>query len=126
MDGNEYINPNSDIIDSRDVIARIDYLAYLDDEPEDERDQDDYAELIALRKLQEEAEGYAPDWHYGETLINDSYFEDYAQQLAEDIGAIDRDLSWPNNCIDWEQAARELQWDYTLISFDGEDFWIRS
>jgi transcription elongation GreA/GreB family factor len=34
--------------------------------------------------------------------------EDFAQSLAEDMGAIDPKSSWPNNCIDWEQAARDL------------------
>lgn len=38
--------------------------------------------------------------------------EDFAQNLAEDIGAIDPKASWPNNCIDWEYAARELMYDY--------------
>lgn len=38
--------------------------------------------------------------------------EEFAQQLAEDIGAIDSDASWPNNCIDWEYAAKELMYDY--------------
>lgn len=37
---------------------------------------------------------------------------DFAQNLAEDIGAIDEDAAWPNNCIDWERAARELEGDY--------------
>ncbi len=38
--------------------------------------------------------------------------EDFAQNMAEEIGAINRDASWPNNCIDWEQAAREIMYDY--------------
>jgi hypothetical protein len=93
-----------------------------DDMPED---SDDAAELKALRDLRDEAEG-SPDWQYGETLIRDSYFQEYAQELAEDIGAVNSDASWPNRCIDWEQAARELQIDYTLVELDGVDYWIRS
>lgn len=38
--------------------------------------------------------------------------EDFAQETAESIGAIDTDASWPNDCIDWERAARELMYDY--------------
>lgn len=82
-------------------------------------------ELRPFKELAEEAAGYAPDWEYGETLIRDSYFETYAQELAEDIGAINKDAQWPNSCIDWEQAARELQMDYTCVSFDGVEYWIR-
>ena len=128
---------NSDIvIDSRDVIARI---AELEGERDDwdataESDgvgdwkganEDDAEELAALRSLAEEAEGYASDWTYGETLIRDSYFEDYARELAEDIGASKDNASWPNTCIDWERAARELQQDYTAVEFDGVTYWVR-
>lgn len=131
-----------DVIDSRDVIARIGELeserAGLVDELESsiddgkaeritlaEWDAENGAELKALRELAEEAEGYAADWHHGETLIRDSYFKDYAMELAEDIGAINREASWPNTCIDWDQAARELQMDYSAVDFDGVTYWVR-
>ncbi len=38
--------------------------------------------------------------------------EDFAESLAEETGSIDKDAKWPMNCIDWEQAAKELMWDY--------------
>jgi hypothetical protein len=141
----------SDTIDSRDVIERIEELqderqtlidaideAYaLEDEAEREEaiatarsaandwDDENGEELKALLSLQEDAEGYSEDWRYGSTLIRDSYFTDYAQELAEDIGAIKSDATWPNNCIDWDQAARELQMDYTSVEFDGVTYWVR-
>jgi len=71
------------------------------------------------------AEPYCPDWTYGEVLINDSHFEDYARELAEDIGAINPDAGWPNGYIDWERAAEALLIDYTSIEFDGETYWTR-
>lgn len=39
--------------------------------------------------------------------------EDFAMETAEGIGAIDKNASWPNNCIDWERAARDLMMDYS-------------
>jgi hypothetical protein len=123
MQGTDYINPNDDIIDSRDIIARIDYLAYLDDEPEEDRDEEDYAELMALRDLENEAE-CSPDWIHGETLINSDYFVDYARQLAEDI--YDLKDHWPYTCIDWDSAAEELEQDYMLVTYADNDFWIRA
>jgi antirestriction protein len=39
--------------------------------------------------------------------------EDFAREIADEIGAIDKDAKWPMNCIDWEQAARELMYDYS-------------
>lgn len=135
-----HVSPNDDIIDSRDVIERIEELreewneATGDDWQDYALSEDDWKvglgedgaeELMALLALQEEAEGYAPDWHHGSTLIRDSYFEDYARQLAEDLGCIDRESTWPNTHIDWPAAAADLQQDYTSVDFDGITYWIR-
>lgn len=160
------ISNTDDVIDSRDVIARIDELeserqdlvdaaenaketladaqddtsVLADDEGEidslrgeleiaqaklEDWDADNGNELKALKALAEEGEG-SPGWTHGETLIRDSYFEEYAQQLAEDIGAINRDASWPNDCIDWEKAADALKMDYFSVDFDGVEYWIHS
>jgi len=82
-------------------------------------------ELKQLKKLADDAEGYTSDWSHGAQLIRDSHFEEYAQEFAEDIGAIDRKVAWPYTCIDWERAARELQMDYTAVEFDGVTYWVR-
>jgi len=156
------ISNTDDIIDSRDVIARIEELeselqsltdavdeareALTDlgqeepyDSPELEEARETLAsaesdladwegeeELKTLKALADQCDGYG-DWGHGEGLIRDSYFQEYAEQLADDIGAIDRNAKWPVNCIDWEKAARELQqYDYTEVDFDGEAYWIRS
>lgn len=134
------ISNSDDIIGSRDVIARIEELqgerdSYVigapdgTETPDPEgwtRDcEDDAAELATLEALAAQGADYAPDWEYGETLIRDSYFQQYAEELAEDIGAIKADATWPNNCIDWEQAARELRMDYTAVDFDGVTYWVR-
>lgn len=39
--------------------------------------------------------------------------EAFAEEIAEETGAIDRNASWPLNCIDWEYAAKELMYDYS-------------
>lgn len=39
--------------------------------------------------------------------------EEFAREQAESLGLINNDVNWPNNCIDWEKAARELMMDYT-------------
>lgn len=123
---------SDDIIDSRDVIARIEELEAERDAAQEESEaaliawlEADGDELTALKALAEEASGYAADWRHGESLVRDSYFEDYARQLAEDIGAINAEATWPNNCIDWKEAAKELQMDYTSVDFDGITYWTR-
>src|SRR5687767_7294225 len=99
-----------DVIDSRDVIEAIEN--YQSDASTSDVDPDDYR---ALLRLAEQASDYAADWEYGETLIRDSYFTEYAQQLADDIGAIDANAAWPLSHIDWEAAADELKQDYTSV-----------
>ncbi|KKN09800.1 hypothetical protein LCGC14_1043080 [marine sediment metagenome] len=108
-----------DIIDSRDVIEAIDTMRYCCD------GADEALDFAALVKFAAEGEDYAPDWAYSTALIRDSYFEEYAQELAEDIGAIKADAGWPCGYIDWERAARDLQMDYTCVDFDGVTYWTR-
>ncbi len=133
------IDNTDDIIDSRDVIARIEELEEERDDIESddtldaehvatnltEWDADNGDELRALKALADQAEGYCEDWHHGATLIRDSYFREYAQQFAEDIGAINPQATWPNNCIDWDKAANELQSDYSAVEFDDVTYWVR-
>lgn len=38
--------------------------------------------------------------------------EEFAESLAEEMGLIDNNVSWPFTCIDWEFAAKELMYDY--------------
>lgn len=86
-------------------------------------DEENAAELATLNAFIEQG---SSEWEYGETLVRDSYFQRYAQDLAEDIGALNREYSWPHSCIDWERAARELQMDYTSAEFDGVTYWFRA
>lgn len=117
------ITNTQDFIDIRDVIERVEYL-------ENEESLEDQDELTSLKNLLDECRGnggdhqWQGDW-YPVTLIRDSYFEDYAQEMAEDIGAIASNAVWPLQCIDWEEAARLLQQDYTTADFNGETYWYR-
>ena len=119
------VDKYQDILDSRDIIARITELEqWAEESPEDVSDGE-REELVILTALVEEASG-SPDWEYGETLIRDSYFREYAKQLADDIGAVPDDTRWPLTHIDWEAAARELRYDYFAVDFDGVTYWIRN
>lgn len=149
------VSSNDDIIDSRDVVAAVDEyeadraaleerieeidneLTELDDDSDERADLneeragccDELAELeennAGLLAFAKDFEGYAADYRYGEAAINDDYFEEYAQQLAADIGAIDRDANWPLSHIDWTAAADALKQDYTAIEFQEQTFWVR-
>ena len=162
------ITNSEDIIDSRDIIARIDDLqdtfdtlleAVTDADPEGEAEEraealtaladwleaeeedilkslyadsvlalgnsDEATELRVLKELAKEGEAYCSDWNYGEVIIRESHFEDYAKELAHDIGAVDRNAPWPLTHIDWKAAADALRKDYTEIDFDGVTYLTR-
>ena len=38
---------------------------------------------------------------------------DFAMDMADQLGSIKQDESWPYTCIDWDKAARELMMDYS-------------
>lgn len=39
--------------------------------------------------------------------------EDFAENMADELGYMNDAKSWPFTCIDWEQAAKELMYDYS-------------
>lgn len=114
-----------DILDVRDLTTRFEELEDLETPDEDEQE-----ERTKLDALLGDMRGYGGDhqWRgdwYPITLIADESFEEYAQDLAEDIGAIQRDAQWPNNHIDWKAAAEALQQDYSSVEYDGTTYWYR-
>lgn len=108
------------ILDSRSIIERIDALESI--ETRDDWENAELAELIAAR---DEIEPDCSDWQYGEMIIAEWAFEDYARELADDIGAINTDSAWPASFIDWSAAADALKQDYTSADIDGTTWYYR-
>lgn len=89
-----------------------------------EWDEENGKELADLEAFISEG---SSSWEDGETLVRESYFKDYAQELADDLhGERMAKNEWPFSCIDWEKAARELQYDYTGADWDGVTYYFRS
>jgi hypothetical protein len=128
------IENTENVIDSRDVIARIDELESCQDDHEADPtgghfSDEDAAELATLRALADEAES-APDWSHGETLIRRSYFVDYISELINDCYEMPKEMNsgqWPyrHMSIDYEAAANEAEQDYMSVDFDGQEYLIR-
>ena len=123
---NTPITNHDDVIDSRDVIARIEELEDLIENEDQDKLEDEKEELQTLKDLAEEASS-TPHWPYGESLVRDSYFTEYVEQLCEDIGDIPSEFpAYIANHIDWEGVARDIQMDYTSVEFDDVTYWIRA
>lgn len=124
---------SANVIDVRDIIARVEELETERDGLENAdpaRDADLACEHTQLAHILADLQGLGGDeqWRgnwYPVTLIRDSYFRDYAEELADDCGLIPKDAQWPLTCIDWEQAARELRYDYSGVDIDGVTYWTR-
>lgn len=132
---------NQNVIDSRDVVERIEELQTLcenfmtengleeypgfkncDEESKwFDWDLDEGEELYYLQDFVEQY-GNLSAWKDGLTLVRDSYFGEYAEDLAYELYDIKSD-QWPFTCIDWGEAANELKNDYTCLDFHGEDYW---
>ena len=121
----------ADIIDVRDIIARVEELAedltaYSAEAHAHPELVDEHAALCAImRDLAGNGgdEQWEGDW-YPVTLIRDSYFINYAQELCEDIGDIPKNL--PSYIeIDWDATARNIRVDYSATEIDGVTYWYR-
>lgn len=119
------VSPFTDVLDSRDILKRIEELADREGDEDDPLEAEERDELQALRDLAEEGEQYAGDWQDGATLVRESYFKRYAEELAEDMGFAAPD-SWPGRHIDWAAAAEELKQDYSEVDFAGVTYLVRS
>lgn len=111
-------------IDTRNLIDELNDLEMRrdDEEQDDPLNEDEFTRLTAIHNLINEVGDEASDGVY---LVPESEFTEYAQELAEEIGAISSDASWPNNHIDWEAAANSLKSDYSSITFEGVDYLYR-
>ena len=147
-------NYNDDIIDSRDLYKRQQELDGMKSDVEDaQADYDEALEnfeadegtqeavndaLQALKDAQDEfalpeqqeldmlnqLENEIDDFMHGATLIADDYFKTYAQQYADDIGAIDRNAGWPLTYIDWDAAAEALKSDFSSVEIEGNTYYF--
>jgi hypothetical protein len=129
------ISDTADFLDVRDVIKRVEELrkliaAYAEKMDDWQANADNVEELERLEALLGELKGCGGDheWRgawYPVTLIRDDYFETYAREFAEDIGAVGKHNTWPTNHIDWKAAAEALQQDYTQVDFGESTYWYR-
>lgn len=119
------IDWDASVIDSRDVIELRDYLRDLQESGE-ELTADDVEDLARATAICDQAEPYAPDWDYGVPLIAVSHWVNYVRELVQELGFLPSDMpAWISRSINWESVAREVSIDYTLITVDGMEWWVR-
>ncbi len=117
------ISNYDDVIDSRDILERIEELQAL---IADESTNADFLawceEFDALTSIAVEAEKYSDDWQYGAQLIRESYFETYMDDMIEDCYALPKYMPfWMTVTYDYEVLKQACP----VIDFDGVTYYIR-
>jgi hypothetical protein len=114
---------SQDVIDSRDLVK---LLANL--EQGEQHDEDEAVLIKALHEIRDECE--SSGWAYGIGFIRDSYWWEYCQEFAVDVGYTkrdgnDRDSNPLDQCIDWEKWADLMMQDYQTIDIGGTEYYWR-
>lgn len=132
---NEYIE-HDDVLDVRDIAGHIREAASVVDA--EDCTEDEQAEALEALKAYADAfndltnidhgedwEALADAWDEldGPTMIRESYWVAYVQELATDIGAVGEGADWI--VIDWTATADGVKVDYTEFDLDGETYYIR-
>lgn len=86
--------------------------------------EDESEDLQTLKNFAEQVEDYCTDYLHGETLIRESYFTEYAEELVKDCYGLSNDL--PSFIvIDWEATSDNVKEDYSKADFDGVTYYFR-
>lgn len=123
---------HDDIIDVRDIIERIEELESSKDNHEQDPEgghwsDEEEQELITLTAIMEDLKGnggdeqWRGDW-YPVTLIRESYFEEYMDEMVADCYEVPKNLpSFMTITLDYVA----LQMDYTSTEIDGVTYLYR-
>ncbi|QFG12146.1 Hypothetical Protein OBI_RACECAR_306 [Arthrobacter phage Racecar] len=132
-----------DILDLRDLAETArEASAILEDDEQDESEKEDAKETLealasmlsdmgySVEALEEDAvadELQSIGNNYECTLIAESHFQSYCEELCEDLGYLPKDLpAFLSNNINWSGVADDLKDDYNEVELDGETYFIRS
>lgn len=117
-------------LDLRDLAEEYDGLKERRDDPDGSNplDEDDEQRISALADLDKQLFSGLAEYADNEpTAIAEDEFEDYAQELADDLGYARDSASNPlMGFIDWEGWAESLKVDYTEVTFEGDTYLIRA
>ena len=78
-------------------------------------------ELKEIEEIDDVENELGSEFEYGVTLVDVDDWEEYVEELLEDIGYIPKDFpSWIE--IDWEATANNVKVDYTEVTYQGNSY----
>lgn len=114
---------NSEVIDSRDIIQRLEELRESSETPAEKQ------ELAALEKLNKQCEDIT-DWEHGRPIIRNTYFTTYIKELIHDVfewppkGINIKEWPYKHMVLDYNAAAKEALADYETVTFMGRRWFV--
>ena len=88
--------------------------------------EDELKEIEEIDTLEDEINCYTGDnFDDGVYLIDEDDFEEYCEELVEDIEDIGGLPSYISNNIDWEGVAEDLKVDYSEVEFRDTTYLYR-
>lgn len=105
--------------EAKQLKDRLDNGEWVGEEDDEQPDPDEVEELLSLHELQDAYDGHDP------VLIHEDHFVEYAQQKAEDIGAVEDAHRWPADHINWDEAADALKMDYSSLEWRDHTYYYQ-
>lgn len=116
------ISNRDDLVDSRDVLARVEEL---------ESDRIGW-ELMELRDLVAQLRTVGGDRpEDGQTLIRENHLADYVKELYMEctdqdlLRQVQEQLEGPWKHVDWAAVAEDERSDYTEVTWAGVTYYVR-
>lgn len=113
----------SETINSVEVIDR---LHLLEDRKKDiPLSSEEAAELVDLRKLDEQGQSVSVDWDLGTVMVRTDYFTQYVKDYAVEILGIPG-IDFPSFVVvDWDKTAENFKTDWSPIWFGDTIYYVR-
>ena len=122
-DVNDYKEEDAEDLEIPDLFEEIEFI-------EEEAFTINYEDLLSeyedIKNFIDELEGYG-DFKYGETIISEDYFTDYAEDLVKDLGYLTDNLpALIENNIDFKGIADDMKADYMEVDYQGTTYLMRA
>lgn len=78
-------------------------------------------ELKEIEEIDDVENELGSEFEYGVTLVDVDDWEEYVEELLEEVGYIPKDFpSWIE--IDWEATANNVRQDYREVDYQGNSY----
>ena len=93
-------------------------------EEDGENTEEDFDYIDKIKELREAKEEMGITWDNGVYLVEENDFKEFAEEFAEGLYGFNSS-DWPFCCINWDEAAGELESDYSVIEIDDATYYYQ-